>query len=780
MAAASAPQERRSNQRNWIFQAVLQVIAIHVLLSFFGGNKRNQVDPATGKPPVVYRNYLSANDLFDTYIYVSREAYVGLEFLGDSAELVFSAENRAYSHSFNRAFDVTAASITPDSSFFHNDYDQLYAIVFVVPHKSYATRAVPFHESTFKQGFEGHVVVQSIPLTTMRRVKHSKEVSLIGSPASEPEEGPEEEVRKHWIPRLDVNLVYDTAAHVQNPKDVYFNAYQVYEAEGVYDPLVYLSQFWVLEEHYQCVRPEMDGSSLELQVHFSTCSPTYYLMSTQFKVNSETGGILGQQSAKEFEMFKRTLMTTNVYMLIFSGAFILLHSIFSFFALKNDIQFWHQTDSMEGLSALSVLINFACDIIVALYIFDSENVSWLILFEISIGLVASAWKVSKAISIKLKPQFPFLELGNAKNYVESNTKKYDEMAIKYMSVVMLPCVLGYAIYSLFYQKYKSWYSYIISVAAGSVYTFGFIMMTPQIYINYKLKSVDHLPWRALIYKSLNTFVDDVASFLIDMPWMHRLSCFRDDIIFFCYLYQRWAYRVDPSRPNAWKHANAEAQAVSAGATEVSSATDSVPATAQAESPAEEVEGDAQPVRRSAKVPHAPGRQHSVRPLGDIVGGRDRPRYALVVLAADHRPLGEDGRVAEHPELQQLLLAGVDRAAHLARRPVGGVGRSVGELGPQVQPAGPAHVRGDARVVLDAEELGHRRLPPRPVDGEPELRGRVRDHGRAHGLRTGDVAEQPLAHKGPQRGDAAGVRQRGRRRPKLEGAADNVPHLEVLK
>lgn len=120
-----------------------------------------------------------------------------------------------------------------------------------------------------------------------------------------------------------------------------------------------------------------------------------------------------------------------------------------------------------------------------------------------------------------------------------------------MSIVMLPCIMGYAVYSLLYHKHKSWYSYLISVAAGSVYTFGFIMMTPQIYINYKLKSVDHLPWRALIYKSLNTFVDDVASFLIDMPWMHRLSCFRDDIIFFCYLYQRWAYRVDPSRPNAW-------------------------------------------------------------------------------------------------------------------------------------------------------------------------------------------------------------------------------------
>ena len=32
-----------------------------------------------------------------------------------------------------------------------------------------------------------------------------------------------------------------------------------------------------------------------------------------------------------------------------------------------------------------------------------------------------------------------------------------------------------------------------------------------------------------------------------MPTMHRMSCFRDDIIFVIYLYQRWIYRVDKSR-----------------------------------------------------------------------------------------------------------------------------------------------------------------------------------------------------------------------------------------
>ena len=30
--------------------------------------------------------------------------------------------------------------------------------------------------------------------------------------------------------------------------------------------------------------------------------------------------------------------------------------------------------------------------------------------------------------------------------------------------------------------------------------------------------------------------------------MARMSCFRDDVVFIIYLYQRWLYPVDTSRP----------------------------------------------------------------------------------------------------------------------------------------------------------------------------------------------------------------------------------------
>ena len=64
---------------------------------------------------------------------------------------------------------------------------------------------------------------------------------------------------------------------------------------------------------------------------------------------------------------------------------------------------------------------------------------------------------------------------------------------------------------------------------------GFIMMTPQLFINYKMKSVAHLPWRMLTYKALNTFIDDLFAFIIKMPTLYRLGCLRDGKFSICAL-----------------------------------------------------------------------------------------------------------------------------------------------------------------------------------------------------------------------------------------------------
>ena len=54
-----------------------------------------------------------------------------------------------------------------------------------------------------------------------------------------------------------------------------------------------------------------------------------------------------------------------------------------------------------------------------------------------------------------------------------------------------------------------------------------------------------------MYKAFNTFIDDIFAFIITMPTAHRLACFRDDIVFLIYLYQRHLYPVDHTRVNEY-------------------------------------------------------------------------------------------------------------------------------------------------------------------------------------------------------------------------------------
>jgi hypothetical protein len=58
-----------------------------------------------------------------------------------------------------------------------------------------------------------------------------------------------------------------------------------------------------------------------------------------------------------------------------------------------------------------------------------------------------------------------------------------------------------------------------------------------------------MPGRALTYKFLNTFIDDLFAFTIKMPWLYRVATFRDDIIFFVWVYQSYKYKVDYTRVN---------------------------------------------------------------------------------------------------------------------------------------------------------------------------------------------------------------------------------------
>lgn len=285
----------------------------------------------------------------------------------------------------------------------------------------------------------------------------------------------------------------------------------------------------------------------------------------------------GAGDGSEIEMIKEILIDTNPILLAITAAVTVAHLILETLAFGSDIAHYRKKKDNVGISVRSILANVFMQTVIFLYLLDnSQNTSWMIMGSQVVGIFIELWKVTTVVDVRFRPSppgsfLPFQVVFEDKHKLsetEEKTKEYDEIAFKYMYMLAVPLLIAYGTYSLVYDSHKSWYSFVITTLVGSVYTYGFLMMIPSLYINYRLKSVAHMPAKAMMYKFFNTFIDDLFAFTIKMPLLHRLATFRDDVIFFIYIYQRWAYRIDYTRVNEFGQGGDDEDEVAPGAAEV--------------------------------------------------------------------------------------------------------------------------------------------------------------------------------------------------------------------
>lgn len=391
---------------------------------------------------------------------------------------------------------------------------------------------------------------------------HRTQNLLTGETSASPEmvkkaEDSTVEIISHWHPNLTLNIIDDhtpwVQGHVPPPLDEYIEFEPI---TGKYYPVLYVNDYWNLMRDYQPINETTE--SLPLHIIYQPLSLFRWQLYTAQAMRSRWTSFLGQdlmeESEEEQDSMKEAFLETSPYLLGLTFVVSLLHSVFEFLAFKNDIQFWNNRKSLEGLSVRSVFFNVFQSVVVLLYVLDNDT-NMMVRISVFVGLLIEIWKIHKVLNIEINREeklfgiIPKISFSDKGSYVQSSTKIYDLMAFRYLSMVLFPLLGCYAVYSLLYLEHKGWYSWVLGMLYGFLLTFGFIMMTPQLFINYKLKSVAHLPWRMLTYKFLNTFIDDIFAFVIKMPTMYRLGCFRDDIVFCIFLYQRWIYQVDPKRIN---------------------------------------------------------------------------------------------------------------------------------------------------------------------------------------------------------------------------------------
>jgi len=291
-----------------------------------------------------------------------------------------------------------------------------------------------------------------------------------------------------------------------------------------------------------------------LSVKISIVSPLRHVLHRQLEIGF--GMIESVLSPDELDEIRHMISDEYMYRFILTQIISFVHIYLDYMAFRDEVGFYVGKKSMGGISISSVVGRFVCQLIIFLYLCDGGNTSWLILGSVGSGVAVELWKVSKFFQPSVMARFPFISFKSASTMscLERDTVNYDGIARAYLGLILYPLVFGSAIYAKNFYIYSSWWSWFISNLANAVYTFGFICLCPQLYVNYRLKSVAHLPMKVFVYKLFNTFVDDVFAFMIQMPLKHKLMTLRDDVVFIVFLVQAYIYRVDKSRTNEFGYA----------------------------------------------------------------------------------------------------------------------------------------------------------------------------------------------------------------------------------
>ena len=237
------------------------------------------------------------------------------------------------------------------------------------------------------------------------------------------------------------------------------------------------------------------------------------------------GSITAQHSlgatARDTDDVIRLLNDTPSWLLVTIFGVTFLHLLFELLATRADVSFWAGAKDFRGISVRSLGISAASQAVITLYL-AREGSSLLVTLPQGAGVALALWKLSRASGWVWGRAFwclPYVRYDAALGASggAGAAGAYDREAVSAMSALLAPLLAGAALRSLLHDMHASWLDWALGTAVAAVYGFGFALMTPQLWMNYRLRSVAHLPWGVLGFRFFNTIIDDVFAAFIKMP-----------------------------------------------------------------------------------------------------------------------------------------------------------------------------------------------------------------------------------------------------------------------
>uniref|UniRef100_A0A3Q3W5F0 Lipid scramblase CLPTM1L n=1 Tax=Mola mola TaxID=94237 RepID=A0A3Q3W5F0_MOLML len=394
-------------------------------------------------------------------------------------------KTKAVSLCFCRQVNVTLPEETRNNGTLH-------AVIYV--HKSGVS---PLEDSR-----EVHSATQLTTYTTPTRDGGQRDVQKRSSSRSD-------SPVSHWRPRLSITVMSEdfTLNKAGLPNDV--RRFMRVSQDG--RRTIYLPLLLVNELRFR-VRDLVEISSGTVQLPLTVSYEGISLRRFRFWVHLQGVVYSLQQfgfTEEYIDEIKETLMGSNLYLLVLTALITALQLICEFLALKNDISAWRKKRSMVGMSRKSVLWRSLSTLLIFLHLL--EETSLLVLLPVGLGACAEVWKVFKVFKIQLRWKIDLQICGvNKLDEEERKTAEFDAQ--------VPPC--SYV-----------WLSML--ELCGRIYERALGRRFPVV-----------SPLSISSHQGVNTLITDLcscASFFstsVSLSSSHQLACFRDELLFFLYLYQR--------------------------------------------------------------------------------------------------------------------------------------------------------------------------------------------------------------------------------------------------
>ena len=187
----------------------------------------------------------------------------------------------------------------------------------------------------------------------VQRTKKLLEKSQNSTKSEEPEEVDENHY-PHMKNEISLNVVPDHTVYdkVGGMSFDIFNSVKFYDDINAYGPILHLSDFWTLNKN--CILLNETISDVNVTLKLQNLWLIWYQFEFNFKWQWGLVEDLGLIDARFQDEMKTIWSETNKVLFVVTIIVSCLHSVFEILAFRNDINFWRQKKSMQGMSLKSL------------------------------------------------------------------------------------------------------------------------------------------------------------------------------------------------------------------------------------------------------------------------------------------------------------------------------------------------------------------------------------------------------------------------------------------